>query len=81
MRKRASPTIRASRNSGFQSGSVSVSYFKRLSDIPSDREALLSAPLPLVSFGNDQKSGAPPRAPPPGLDSVHPTWARPGRPL
>lgn len=40
MRKCASRAMRAVRNSGFQSGTVSGSYFKRLSDILSDREAL-----------------------------------------
>lgn len=51
------------RNSGFQSGTVSVSYFKRLSDKLWDYEALLLALLPLFNFGNkqQQKKKKPPR--------------------
>lgn len=49
----------AFRNSGFQSGTVSVSYFRRLSDWLQDYEALLLALIPL-NFANEQLgSGAP----------------------
>lgn len=65
MRKCASRAIRVLRNSGFQSGTVSGSYFKRLSDIYCRTvRRLLLAPLPLFNFGNNQQKSAVPPPPP-----------------
>lgn len=65
----------AFRNSGFQSGTVSVSYFRRLSDILSDDEALLLALIPLLQLCKRAARPGSPR----GSESLYHEELGPGR--